>query len=58
MKLNKFFLLGMAGLAFAACSNEDDVAFNAGDGVNKTMVVSIAGISSGTTRATAPGEAW
>lgn len=58
MKLNKFFLLGMAGLAFAACSNEDDVAFNAGDGVNKTMVVSIAGISSGTTRATAPGTAW
>lgn len=58
MKLNKFFLLGMAGLAFAACSNEDDVAINGGDGVNKTMVVSIAGISSGTTRATAPGSAW
>lgn len=58
MKLNKFFLLGMAGLAFAACSNEDDVAFNAGDGVNKTMVVSIAGISSGTTRATAPTDPW
>lgn len=25
MKLNKFFMLGMAGLAFAACSNEEDV---------------------------------
>ena len=23
MKLNKFFMLGLAGLAFAACSNED-----------------------------------
>lgn len=25
MKLNKFFMLGLAGLAFAACSNEDEV---------------------------------
>lgn len=26
MKLNKFFMLGMVGLAFAACSNEEEVA--------------------------------
>lgn len=26
MKLNKFFMLGMAGLAFAACSNEEEIA--------------------------------
>lgn len=25
MKMNKFFMLGLAGLAFAACSNEEDV---------------------------------
>lgn len=25
MKLNKFFMLGLAGLAFAACSNEEEV---------------------------------
>lgn len=25
MKLNRFFMLGLAGLAFAACSNEEDV---------------------------------
>ena len=24
MKLNKFFMLGLAGLAFAACSNNDE----------------------------------
>ena len=24
MKLNKYFMLGLAGLAFAACSNEDE----------------------------------
>lgn len=28
MKLNKFFMLGMAGLAFAACSNEEDAISN------------------------------
>ena len=43
MKLNRFFMLGLAGLAFAACSNEDNPAVG-GDGSNKTMVVSIAGI--------------
>lgn len=26
MKMNKFFMLGLAGLAFAACSNEENVA--------------------------------
>ena len=25
MKMNKFFMLGLAGLAFAACSNEEEV---------------------------------
>lgn len=28
MKLNRFFMLGLAGLAFAACSNEEDVTNN------------------------------
>lgn len=28
MKMNKFFMLGLAGLAFAACSNEEEVVDN------------------------------
>ena len=28
MKMNKFFMLGLAGLAFAACSNEEDAMSN------------------------------
>ena len=28
MKLNKFFMLGLAGLAFAACSNEENSGNN------------------------------
>lgn len=28
MKMNKFFMLGLAGLAFAACSNEEDAVNN------------------------------
>lgn len=58
MKLNRFFMLGLAGLAFAACSNEDNPAVG-GDGSNKTMVVSIAGIGAESTRAITDGEdAW
>lgn len=45
MKLNKYFMLGLAGLAFAACNNDNDVALT-DDGNNKTMIVSIAGIGS------------
>lgn len=26
MKMNKFFMLGLAGLAFAACNNEEDLS--------------------------------
>ena len=32
MKLNKFFMLGMAGLAFAACSNEEEAIVNGPQG--------------------------
>lgn len=28
MKMNKFFMLGLAGLAFAACSNEEEISNN------------------------------
>lgn len=54
--MNKFLMLGIAGLAFAACSNEED-AIVGGDANNKTMVVSIAGIGADT-KATAPGDKW
>lgn len=57
MKLNRFFMLGLAGLAFAACSNEDNPAVG-GDGSNKTMVVSVAGIGAGTTKAAGPVDKW
>lgn len=50
-------MLGLAGLAFAACSNEDEVGVNlSGDNTPKTLIVSIAGISNNTpTRVNAPG---
>lgn len=32
MKMNKFFMLGLAGLAFTACSNEEDVVNDFPDG--------------------------
>lgn len=57
MKLNRFFMLGLAGLAFAACSNEDNPAVG-GDGSNKTMIVSVAGIGASTTKATGPVDKW
>ena len=42
MKMNKFLMLGIAGLAFAACSNEEDVTNNAlqGNGAVTVKVVS------------------
>ena len=53
MKLNKYFMLGLAGLAFAACSNEDGLPGNGDDGSAKSLIISISGISSsaGKTRA-------
>lgn len=39
MRLNKFFMLGLAGLAFAACSNDEDVNLNTlGDRVVKMSI--------------------
>ena len=46
MKLNKYFMLGLAGLAFAACSNEDGLPGNGEDGSAKSLVISISGINS------------
>lgn len=43
MKLNKWFMLGMVGLAFTACSNEEDVTgskFPAGNGAVSIKIVS------------------
>lgn len=42
MKMNKFLMLGIAGLAFAACSNEEDATNNAlqGNGAVTVRVVS------------------
>lgn len=41
MRMNKFFMLGLAGLAFAACNNEEDVAGNnlSGNGVVEVKIV-------------------
>lgn len=57
MKLNKYFMLGLAGLAFAACSNDDEVGKNlSDDNTPKTLIVSIAGIgNNAVTKANAPG---
>lgn len=39
MRLNKYFMLGLAGLAFAACSNDEDVNLNTlGDRVVKMSI--------------------
>lgn len=42
MKMNKFFMLGLAGLAFAACSNEEEVGnqFPEGTGAVTIKIVS------------------
>lgn len=37
MKLNKYFMLGLAGLAFAACSNDENLPEN-GKEANKTII--------------------
>lgn len=53
MKMNKWFMLGMVGLAFTACSNEEDVTggkFPAGNGAVSIKIVSptiTKGISTG-----------
>lgn len=49
MKLNKFFMLGMVGLAFAACSNEEEVD----NGLSGLSAVSIKIEASEMTRAIA-----
>lgn len=38
MKMNKFFMLGLAGLAFAACSNEEDAINNGPQGTGAVTV--------------------
>ena len=40
MKLNKFFMLGLAGLAFAACSSDDEVS-NFDNGEKQSVVIKI-----------------
>ena len=47
MKLNKFIMLGLAGLAFAACSNDDEVT-SAMDG---DAIVRVNIVTAGSTRA-------
>lgn len=37
MKFNKYFMLGLAGLAFAACSNDENLSDN-GKEANKTII--------------------
>lgn len=55
MKLNKFFMLGLAGLAFAACSNENEVAD--GSLMKGTKQVSVT-ISTGNYVGTRAGSGW
>lgn len=38
MKMNKFFMLGLAGLAFAACSNEEDAINNGPQGTGAVTI--------------------
>jgi len=40
MKLNKYFMLGLAGLAFAACSNDEDIT-NQKDGDKVLLTLSL-----------------
>lgn len=51
MKLNKFFMLGLAGLAFAACSN-DDAEETALSNVKKSVTLSIANMETPGSRST------
>ena len=55
MKLNKFFMLGLAGLAFAACSNEDEVGNDLSQN-SKTITVKIE--TGGYTTRASGDEAW
>lgn len=50
MKLNKFFMLGLAGLAFAACSNEEDVAAQKDTNV-KSVTLSFENVQQAMTKA-------
>lgn len=59
MKMNKFFMLGLAGLAFAACNNEEDLSnqLPEGTGAVTIKIVSPAltrSIETGTTASTVP----
>lgn len=47
MKMNKFFMLGLAGLAFAACSNEEDLTSGVSNDGTKSMYLKFEGLSSG-----------
>ena len=55
MKLNKYFMLGLAGLAFAACSNEDEVGNDLSQN-SKTITVKIE--TGGYTTRASGNEAW
>lgn len=52
MKMNKFFMLGLAGLAFAACSNEEDAINNGA--IDGAGAVSIKIVNPALTRAIDP----
>ena len=45
MKLDKYVMLALAGVAFAACSNEDDPVLKSGNSNEKTVVLSLANSS-------------
>lgn len=53
MKLNKLFMLGLAGLAFAACGNEEDPVNNRVKSENGVVAVKI--VKPSVTRALSPG---
>lgn len=54
MKMNKFFMLGLAGLAFAACSNEEE-AVNNGSQFNGNGAVSVKIVKPAVTKTLSPG---
>lgn len=47
MKLNRFFMLGLAGLAFAACSNNDEIPGMENDGT-KSVALRLEGLAAST----------
>ena len=56
MRMNKFLMLGIAGLAFAACNNEEDFGGNAETQGTKQVTVTIKAGSYNQTKAT--DDAW